>query len=169
MTITDAQFGTAYTLGFKRTCNWLKRRGLSPDKAEEAAQDGWTRAWERRDSYAGRCSINTWVHVITWNQYLDRIRRSKEAISQSIDQMNMSDDRQEYAKRDLLLLHHDRTDERILAHQLTIDLPSIDIQYLTLIYTHGYTTQEAADILGRNCNTMKVRFHRVVTQYSSDK
>ena len=44
--MTREIYGITYELYFIKTANYLVRRGIPPDQAEELAQDAWVRGWE---------------------------------------------------------------------------------------------------------------------------
>jgi RNA polymerase sigma-70 factor (ECF subfamily) len=47
----------------------------SADRAEDATQETFLRAWRARDRFAGRASFRTWLHQIATNTCLDELRR----------------------------------------------------------------------------------------------
>lgn len=56
------------------------------DFAQDLAHDTLLRAWERREQFAGRSSLRTWLHRILHNLAVDRLRRSsREVVVAEVD------------------------------------------------------------------------------------
>lgn len=63
------------------------------NEAEDAVQDALLRAWNRRDTYAGRASVRAWLYGIATHACLDRLRqrrrryvpRTRESVSTAAD------------------------------------------------------------------------------------
>jgi RNA polymerase sigma-70 factor (ECF subfamily) len=50
-------------------------------RAEEAAQDAWVRAWERLSSWRGDAAFGTWLHRLTVNVVLQSFRAERRRLS----------------------------------------------------------------------------------------
>lgn len=76
MDISSSEFAGAYEHGYPKTVRFLLSRGLSPDLAEEIAQSGWARGWEKREQLQGVEKITAWVNQISLNMFRKQIARS---------------------------------------------------------------------------------------------
>ena len=50
-------------------------------RAEEAAQDAWVRAWERLSSWRGDAAFGTWLHRLTVNVVLESFRAERRRLA----------------------------------------------------------------------------------------
>jgi RNA polymerase sigma-70 factor (ECF subfamily) len=50
-------------------------------RAEEAAQDAWVRAWERLSTWRGDAAFGTWLHRLTVNVVLESFRAERRRLS----------------------------------------------------------------------------------------
>lgn len=50
---------------------------LSPDDVSDIAQEAFIRAYQRYDTFSGRCRFSTWLCQIAVNQALSHLRREK--------------------------------------------------------------------------------------------
>lgn len=73
--MTREQYGSAYQKNHKQTLRFLVSRGVPYDSAEEAAQAGWVRGWERLDQLRDAKMVVTWVNSIAWNLHRSCLRR----------------------------------------------------------------------------------------------
>lgn len=60
-------FGVAYRDGVKRTVAFLRKVGVPLDLADDAAQTGWLRGWEKIDQLRDDSMIVPWVNTIALN------------------------------------------------------------------------------------------------------
>jgi RNA polymerase sigma-70 factor, ECF subfamily len=50
-------------------------------RAEEAAQDAWVRAWERLSTWRGDAAFGTWLHRLTVNVVLESFRAERRRLA----------------------------------------------------------------------------------------
>lgn len=50
-------------------------------RAEEAAQDAWVRAWERLSTWRGEAAFGTWLHRLTVNVVLESFRSERRRLA----------------------------------------------------------------------------------------
>ena len=50
-------------------------------RAEEAAQDAWVRAWERLSTWRGDAAFGTWLHRLTVNAVLESFRAERRRVA----------------------------------------------------------------------------------------
>lgn len=81
--ITDAQNGDKNAFGqlFKTHYQRVYRVCYSilgdPDSAQEATQQTWIKAWEKRQNYNAKAAYTTWLHRIASNTAIDHTRKRK--------------------------------------------------------------------------------------------
>jgi RNA polymerase sigma factor (sigma-70 family) len=71
------QYGLAYQKGFRRTVAVLRRRGASPELAEEIAQQAWARGWARLAQLKDAERLVEWVNTIAVNLLTDEVHRRR--------------------------------------------------------------------------------------------
>lgn len=77
------QFGVAYKRAFMITKRRLTRCGLNPADAEDYAQSGWVRAWERYGQLRDPESIVSWVNSIAIRLVLSDRRHAARIVPMS--------------------------------------------------------------------------------------
>jgi RNA polymerase sigma factor (sigma-70 family) len=76
--MTRNEFANAYRRGFTSTVRFLLSTGVPADRADEIAQAGWTRGWERREQLNEPSKIVSWINTISLNLFRKRLRRQHE-------------------------------------------------------------------------------------------
>ena len=140
----------------------LGERGL----AEDAVQDAFMAAFRGLDAFEGRSSLRTWLHRITVNAALMKLRRLKRLGEQSIDEhlpeFDHFDCRIEQPWSQLVdvetILQNDRL--RALVLEKIGVLPDSYRIVLQLRDIEEYATSEVAVLLGISETNVKVRLHR---------
>jgi len=73
--MTQEVYGESYERCFEVTIRFLRSRGApTRDCAEEAAQAGWARGWERLNQLRDDAMVVSWVNTIALNVYRGGIR-----------------------------------------------------------------------------------------------
>jgi RNA polymerase sigma-70 factor (ECF subfamily) len=113
-----------------------------PAEAEDVVQETCLRLWQHAREYTPRARVTTWLHRITHNLAVDRLRargrlkplpdEDEDAMPESARQPSLIDE-----KRRLLAL------DAALA-----ELPERQAAALTLVHLHGLSGKEAAEVLG---------------------
>ncbi len=140
----------------------LGERGL----AEDAVQDAFIAAFRGLADFEGRSSLKTWLHRITVNASLMKLRQLKRLGEQSIDEHLPEFDnygcRIEQPWSQLVdietVLQNDRLRKIVLDKINT--LPDSYRVVLQLRDIEEYPTSEVAELLGITQNNVKVRLHR---------
>ena len=136
-----------------------------PEEAADALQDGLISAFRRADSFRGDAAVTTWLHRIIVNACLDRLRRRKVRVADSLP-----DDFEEYAGRgspatstatvsdpvEIVL----GEEQRIVVLAALDSLPPDQKAALVLVDMEGYSIDEAAAILDCPSGTIKSRCSR---------
>lgn len=76
--MTTNDYANAYRTGFSSTVRFLLYRGVPADRADEIAQAGWTRGWERRKQLHEPRRVISWVNTISLNLFRKQLRRQRE-------------------------------------------------------------------------------------------
>ncbi len=73
-----AAFLTLFERFAPRITGWLIKGGLTPDLAEETAQEVMLRVWRKASSWQpGRGAASTWIFAIARNARIDALRKGK--------------------------------------------------------------------------------------------
>ena len=140
----------------------LRDRGL----AEDAVQEAFISALRGLSRFEGRSSIKTWLHRITVNASLTKLRQLKRLGEQSIDEHLPEFDRQDcrieapwpYLATVQEILESDELRARVNAG--IDELPDSYRIVLQLRDIEGYATGEVATLLDISETNVKVRLHR---------
>lgn len=124
-----------------RTCG-------NPDLAADAVQDAFMSAFRRSDSYRAEAAVTTWLHRITVNACLDRLRRIKP--TSELPEFDLSDGKD--APRDV--------DIRLSIQEALAKLPESQRAALVLVDMYAVPVAEAAAILEVAEGTVKSRCFR---------
>lgn len=121
------------------------------EAASDAVQDAFLSAYRRADSFRGDSAVTTWLHRITVNACLDRLRRTK-ATSPLPD----------FDTADLADRHDDHlgVDIRLDVRRALERLPLAQRQALILVDMQGLSVAEAAAVLQVAEGTVKSRCGR---------
>jgi RNA polymerase sigma-70 factor (ECF subfamily) len=151
-----------------RVYNIVLRITRSPEEAEDATQDTFLSAYQHRESFRGESTVFTWLARIAVNAALQRVRRLhriehlERTGYESVRVVDWSGDLFQRVERDEL----QAVTERAIAL-----LPEEAQAALVLRDVEGFSTAEAAEILGLSEAALKSRLHRarvLVRQYLSE-
>ncbi len=109
-------------------------------EAEDIVQETFLRLWQRARDYSPQARVTTWLHRITHNLAIDRLRVRGRARP-----LTDEDDMPESARQTKQI------DEkrRVLALEAALsELPERQANALVLVHLHGLTGAEAAEVLG---------------------
>jgi RNA polymerase sigma-70 factor (ECF subfamily) len=134
--------------------------------AEDAVQDAFISALRGLSRFEGRSSIKTWLHRITVNASLTKLRQLKRLGEKSIDEHLPEFDRQDcrieapwtYLATVQEILEHSELQARVNAG--IDELPDSYRIVLQLRDIEGYATGEVAALLEISEANVKVRLHR---------
>lgn len=140
------------------------------EEAADALQEAMIAAFRRAGSFRGESAVTTWLHRIVVNACLDRLRRNKVRAADPLP-----DDLEEHAHRGSTATstaspRGDRTadpadlvldeEQRALVLRALASLPPEQRAALVLVDMHGYSVDEAAEVLGCAPGTVKSRCSR---------
>lgn len=124
------------------------RTTRDPEIASDAVQDAFLNAFRRAGSFRGDAQVTTWLHRITVNASLDRLRRVRPTADLA--------DHDPVEPRD----RHHSVDVRLDVQAALAQIPEGQRLALTLVDMHGLSVAEAASILGVAEGTVKSRCSR---------
>jgi RNA polymerase sigma-70 factor (ECF subfamily) len=140
----------------------LQDRGL----AEDAVQDAFISAFRGLEKFEQRSSLKTWLHRITVNAALTRLRQKKRRAEQSIDddlpEFDQYDCRLESPWQSLMSLE-EVIESNDLCQRVNESINTLPDSYrivLQLRDIEGYDTREVAEQLELSEANVKVRLHR---------
>jgi len=134
--------------------------------AEDVVQDAFIAAFRGLPTFEGRSSVKTWLHRITVNASLMKLRKLKRLGEQSIDEYVPEFDRYDcrietpwstFARAEDIL-ENERL--RALVSEKVATLPDAYRIVLHLRDIEGYDTGEVAELLDISTSNVKVRLHR---------
>lgn len=140
----------------------LRDRGL----AEDAVQEAFMAAFRGLDSFERRSTLKTWLHRITVNATLTKLRQLKRLAEKSIDEylpeFDRHDCRIEAPWTNLAPLEEilENDDLRATVQKAIDALPESYRIVLQLRDIEGYDTNEVAKLLEISGANVKVRLHR---------
>jgi RNA polymerase sigma-70 factor (ECF subfamily) len=121
--------------------------------ANEAVQDAFVSAFRAMPAFAGTAKLGTWLHRITVNACLLKLRARKRSRFVPLDEAHPV----EAAVSDTELSQRE-TRERVRAG--VEQLPESYRTVILLRDLEGLSTEETAALLGTNCGAIKTRLHR---------
>jgi RNA polymerase sigma-70 factor, ECF subfamily len=128
----------------------LCARMLSPQEADDAAQEVFIRAWRKLALFRGDAAFGTWLHRLAINLVLAR----RQTQSNYRDRFGTELDGWDAAGR------RDRADLRMDVEAALRTLPAGARQVFVLHDVEGYTHEEIGGMLGINAGTSKSQLHR---------
>lgn len=121
------------------------------EAASDAVQDAFLSAFRRADSYRGEAAVTTWLHRITVNACLDRLRRVKATSPLPEFDTDVIADRHDEPQR---------VEVKLDVRRALNLLPEGQRQALVLVDMHGLSVAEAATVLDVAEGTIKSRCAR---------
>ncbi|MEO5978446.1 MAG: sigma-70 family RNA polymerase sigma factor [Chryseolinea sp.] len=120
--------------------------------AEDAAQDGFIKAYHHLKSFQRESKFSTWLYRIVFNTAISHKRKNKHTF-QSIENTII-----EYSYEAQGGL--EKNDKQYFVHLAMSRLNQADRGALSMFYMDEFSLEEIADITGMAANTLKVRIHR---------
>jgi RNA polymerase sigma-70 factor (ECF subfamily) len=109
-------------------------------EAEDVVQETFLRVWQHARDYSPKARVTTWLHRITHNLAVDRLR-ARGRLKPLPDEEEMP-----VSARQPTLLDEKR---RVLALEAALaTLPERQATAIVLVHLHGLTGSEAAEVLG---------------------
>ena len=126
--------------------------GGDRELAADCVQDAFVSAFRHAAKYRGDAAVTTWLHRITVNACMDRLRRERHVLRRAGDlsEIDLPDEGDDHASTEAVL------DVRAALAQL----PEGQRLALVLVDMHGVSVAEAAEILEVAEGTVKSRCFR---------
>ena len=147
-----AAFETIYHRHSARVFGLCLRMAATRADAEDCAQDAWVRAWERLGSFRGDAKFATWMHRLTLNVILDRMRQSAKRWNRTLP----ADALARAPEPGTVELAAERLDLK----RAVAALPDGARVVFLLHEVEGYKQREIAERLGVAVGTVKSQLHR---------
>jgi len=142
----------------QRICRYAERLLGNAHDAEDVVQDIWIKLWDRKDRLDELKSIEAFAFRITRNLCLDRIKLKKPQYYDDREdgafRFEEADDRPDPGRS----LEMKDTMEKV--NRIIATLPEQQQTLLQLRDIEGYTSEEVAEILDINQNTLRVNLSR---------
>lgn len=119
-----------------------------PELAADAVQEAFLAAFRRADRFRGEAAVTTWLHRITVNCAIDRVRRVRP--TSPLPEVDPADRHDRYGE----------TDTALDVRAALATLPEAQRLALVLVDMHGLSVAETAVVLGVAEGTVKSRCSR---------
>jgi RNA polymerase sigma-70 factor, ECF subfamily len=161
----DAAFDELVAAQIGRMLSAATRLLRQANDAQDAVQEAFLSAFKAIDSFDGRACLGTWLHRITINACLMRLRSKARRPETSIEDLlpRYSDDGHQLAPvrwSEAASAEVERAELRALVRAKIDELPEGYRTVLVLRDIEGLDTEEAATALGVTPNAVKIRLHR---------
>lgn len=145
----------------------VARRFLQHDQdAQDAVQDAFLSAFKAIDQFEGQAKLSTWLHRITVNAALMKIRRRRRKPEQPIDDLLPKfhpDGHLASAIENWAVTTDKAAESRELREQVRKYIDQLPESYRTVLLLRDIeelSTDEAAKLLGITPGAVKTRLHR---------
>ncbi len=141
--------------------NFLWRRGIVLQEAEDIAQDAFIQAYKKLNFYKAKYSFSTWLYTIARNISIDRMRANKfETISiHSENSREFAAESDDGPTQGMI-----QGEEKCAMWSLAKRLPPLSYELLQLHYAEEKSIAEIAYITKRSKTGVKVALHRARKQ-----
>lgn len=162
----DAAFDELVRLAGGRLLAVARRMLGREEDAQDAVQDAFLSAFKSLDMFDGRSQLTTWMHRITVNACLMRLRSQRRRPEKQIDELLpefVADGHQKTSTKPWKPLAEHRIEGeelRVLVRSKIDELPEDYREVLLLRDIEELDTQATAVHLGISSNAVKTRLHR---------
>lgn len=138
-----------------RVKSMMIRRGASPDRAEDLAQETLLRLWRNAGQFdPERATASSWVYAIARNVGIDLVRRDVRAAKWLENETAQDEEEADPDEPEGQLLAAERED---LMRTSVAMLPSDQLRVVRLSFFDGLAHAEIAELLGIPLGTVKSR------------
>jgi RNA polymerase sigma-70 factor, ECF subfamily len=161
----DAAFAELVVEHGGRMLATAKRLIRNEADAQDCVQEAFLSAFKALDAFDGRAALGTWLHRITVNACLMRMRSRARRPETAIEDLlpRYSDDGHQVEPTrwsEDSSVGAEREEIRALVRKKIDELPESYRNVLLLRDIEGMDTEEAAAVLGVTSNAVKIRLHR---------
>jgi RNA polymerase sigma-70 factor, ECF subfamily len=154
-------FERLYRLHSARVYALCMRMLRNPDEAEDSTQEVFLHVFRKIQGFRGASAFSTWLHRVTVNTVLMRLRRSKLAKPALIQNAEGTDEagmaRREAGAPDL---HLEGYIDRVAIENAIMQLPPKCKMMFVLYDIQGYAHSEIAKLLGCSVGNAKSQLHK---------
>ena len=122
------------------------------DRMDDALQEAYVKAFRALPSFRGRAKLGTWLYRIAYNACLDELERGRRVVPLPLAAAE--------ARADPQAGTDERVERRVVVAEALRTLPVADRTAIVLVDGHGFTYEEAAEILGIPSGTVGSRLNR---------
>lgn len=131
---------------------------ISPEEAEEVAQDVFVKAYKNLDDFLGKAKFSTWLYRIAYNTAISHSRKKKVVVL-TMEENTIENYSEEEMCNDIMGLSA-REQKKLIHHALSV-LPRTDNLIISLFYFHEKDIEEISEIIGMTSNNVKVKLFRI--------
>ncbi len=146
----ELAFRALYARHNLRIHRFIRRLLRNPSAAEDVLSEVFLAAWRQAGGYEGRSTVNTWLCGIARNKALEYLRKYPPAAEHAeLAEVADSADTPEVATQ--------KSNKKALLRQCVERLGLEHRDVVDLVYYHGKSIDEVAEILRIPLNTVKTR------------
>jgi RNA polymerase sigma-70 factor, ECF subfamily len=160
-----AAFEVLVRLHGRRMLAVARRLVTNEEEARDVVQDAMLSAFRSMDRFEAQARLSTWLHRITVNTALMKLRRRVRKPEESIEPLLPTFNEKGHhvmraAPADAADELFEREETRVLVRQAIAELPDSYRTVLLLRDIEEMSTEEVAGLLGITPNAVKARLHR---------
>jgi RNA polymerase sigma-70 factor (ECF subfamily) len=132
----------------------------NPADAEELTQEAFLQVFRKIDTFRGEAAFSTWLHRLTVNVVLMRLRKKKVtqiSLEESVGGDEFDEQKKEFGAPDLTLKG---SIDRLNLERAIAQLPPGYRQAFVLHDVQGYEHHEIAEMLGSSIGNSKSQLHK---------
>jgi RNA polymerase sigma-70 factor, ECF subfamily len=133
----------------------------NPDEAEDSMQEVFLHVFRKIQGFRGASAFSTWLHRVTINTVLMRLRRSRMARTEFVENTEINQEtgmvRRELGAPDL---HVEGYVDRVAIENAIQQLPPRCKMMFVLYDIQGYAHREIANLLGCSVGNAKSQLHK---------
>ena len=147
---------------YSETLYWQVRRiVLNHDDADDVLQNTFIKAWQGLDSFKGDAKLSTWLSRIAINESIDFVRRQKNSLTLSADDVETG-----VANHLMADEYFDGDAADALLQQAIAQLPDVQRTVFQLRYYDEMKYSEISHILNTSEGALKASYHIAVKKIS---
>ena len=131
---------------------------------EEVLQDTFLAIWRGAAAFRGEARVATWIFRIARYSASHAKRRPRTVLLQTVS-LSAVEENEDYL---VPVGHEERTLTRLTLHDALARLTDKQRAAVLLVFVHGFTSEEAAEILDVPLGTVKSRLHAARTLLAND-
>lgn len=130
-----------------RITTFARRMLNDPFEAEDVAQEAFFKLWSQAGSWRAEARIDTWLHRVTHNLCVDRLRKNRESLPGELPEM--------IDETPTPLEQHQQKQVSQWVENALEALPERQRAAIVLFHYQDISVQDAADILGVSLDAME--------------